>query len=200
MHCVPVSCSSIPDVFGAESEPSDPEVAYWQALQEADVINGIDERHQRIVLDQRQPFRSTRHGPASPLGYRPLLQGMYASLVKMVESGFLNEEELQQMTIPTVGRTRQEFLAPFGAEGIFAGLGMEEAEVFLGEDHIWSDYQRDGDPRSFGTRWAAFSRVSVFPMLAEALKSDGDTWRSGCSLLSSKARRRRSWRSIRSKC
>jgi hypothetical protein len=121
MHCVPVSCSSIPDVFGAESEPSDPEVAYWQALQEADVINGIDERHQRIVLDQRQPFRSTRHGPASPLGYRPLLQGMYASLVKMVESGFLNEEELQQMTIPTVGRTRQEFLAPFWRGGDLCG-------------------------------------------------------------------------------
>ena len=112
-------------------------------------------------------------------GYRSLLQAMYASLGKMVESGFLSEEELRQMTIPTVGRTRQELLAPFGAAGSFAGLRVEEAEVFLGEDHIWADYQRDGDPRSFGARWAAFSRASVYPTMAEALKRDGDPSRSG---------------------
>ena len=110
-------------------------------------------------------------------GYRPLLQAMYASLVKMVESGFLSEEELRQMTIPTVGRTRLEFVAPFGAAGTFAGLRIEDAEVFPGEDHIWADYQRDEDRTSFGARWAAFSRASVFPTLAEALKSDGDTGR-----------------------
>ena len=32
--------------------------------------------------------------------------------------------------------------------------------------------------RSFGDRWAAFSRASVFPTLAEALKSDSGTGRS----------------------
>jgi hypothetical protein len=112
-------------------------------------------------------------------GYRALLQAMYASLLKMVESGFLSEEELRRMAIPTVGRSREEFLAPFGATGSFAGLSMEEAEVFLGEDYIWADYQRDGDRRSFGARWAAFSRASVFPTLAEALKSGGGTGKSG---------------------
>jgi hypothetical protein len=112
-------------------------------------------------------------------GYRALLQAMYASLVKMVESSFLSEEELRRMTIPTVGRSREEFLAPFGPMGSFAGLRMEEAEVFQGEDHIWADYERDEDSRSFGARWAAFSRASVFPTLAEALKSEGDTARSG---------------------
>lgn len=111
-------------------------------------------------------------------GYRAVLQAMYASLMQMVESGFLSEEELRQMAIPTVGRSRDEFLAPFGARGSFAGLRMEEVEVFLGEDHIWADYERDGDAKSFGARWAAFSRASVFPTLAEALKSDGDTGRS----------------------
>jgi SAM dependent carboxyl methyltransferase len=112
-------------------------------------------------------------------GYRALLQAMYTSLAEMVESGFLSEEELRRMVIPTVGRSREEFLVPFGATGSFAGLRMEEAEVFLGEDHIWADYQRDGDGISFGARWAAFSRASVFPTLAEALKSDGDQGKSG---------------------
>jgi SAM dependent carboxyl methyltransferase len=111
-------------------------------------------------------------------GYRALLQAIYGSLVKMVNSSFLTEEELRQMSIPTVGRSREEFLTPFGVGGSFAGLRLEEMEVFLGEDHIWADYQRDRDPRSFGARWAAFSRASVFPTLAEALKSDGDTERS----------------------
>ncbi len=110
-------------------------------------------------------------------GYRALLQAMYASLVKMVETGFLSEEELRQMVIPTVGRSLEELMAPFAAEGSFAGLRVEEAEVFLSEDHIWGDYQRDKDPRSFGARWAAFSRASVFPTLAEALNSDGEVGR-----------------------
>jgi hypothetical protein len=111
-------------------------------------------------------------------GYRALLEAMYASLLKMVESGFLSEEELRRMVIPTVARSREEFLAPFGETGSFARLRIEEAEVFLGEDHIWADFLRDGDRRSFGARWAAFARASVFPTLAKALKSDGDTGRS----------------------
>ena len=110
-------------------------------------------------------------------GYRALLEAMYASLLKMVESGFLSDEELRRMVIPTVARSREEFLAPFGATGSFARLRIEEAEVFLGEDHIWADFLRDGDRRSFGGRWAAFARASVFPTLAKALKSDGDTGR-----------------------
>jgi hypothetical protein len=44
---------------------------------------------------------------------------------------------------------------------------------------IWADDQREGDPRSFGARWAAFSQASVFPTLAEALESGGETGKSG---------------------
>ncbi len=111
-------------------------------------------------------------------GYHAVLQAMYASLLKMVESGFLSEEELRRMVIPTVARSREEFLAPFSEKGSFAGLRVKEAEVFLGEDHIWADYQRDRDATSFAARWTAFARASVFPSMAEALKSDGDTGRS----------------------
>ena len=104
-------------------------------------------------------------------GYQALLQAMYASLVEMAESGFIEEKELRKMVIPTVGRSREEFLAPFGTTGSFAGLRVKEAEVFLGEDHIWADFERDGDARTFGARWAAFSRASVFPSLAEGLEN-----------------------------
>jgi hypothetical protein len=82
------------------------------------------------------------------------------------------------MVIPTVGRRREELLAPFGTAGSFAGLRVEEAEIFFGEDHIWADFERDGDAQSFGARWAAFSRASVFPTLTEALENGSGPERS----------------------
>jgi SAM dependent carboxyl methyltransferase len=102
-------------------------------------------------------------------GYRPLVKAMYAALGDMVDSGFLSPEEKGRMAIPTVARGREELVGPFGAEGRFAGLRVEEAEVFLGTDHIWSDFEQDGDAQAFGARWAAFSRASVFPTLAASL-------------------------------
>ncbi len=111
-------------------------------------------------------------------GYRALLQAMYASLLEMVESGFITEQELLQMAIPTVARGREEFFKPFVANGSFAGLRIEEAEVFSGEDQIWADYTQDRNAQFFGARWAAFSRASVFPTLASALKPNSNLARS----------------------
>jgi hypothetical protein len=104
-------------------------------------------------------------------GYRPLLNAMYSSLVNLVDSGFLSGEEMRRMVIPTVGRSRADFLAPFGADSRCGLLRLEELEIFLGEDHFWSDLERDGDAQRFAARWAAFSRASVFPTLAGSLNS-----------------------------
>jgi hypothetical protein len=46
---------------------------------------------------------------------------------------------------------------------------VQELDIFLGEDHFWSDFEIDGDARRFAARWAAFSRASVFPTLARSL-------------------------------
>ena len=107
-------------------------------------------------------------------GYRPLLNAMYSALVDMVDSGFLSGEELRRMVIPTVARSRADFLAPFGAEGRFGTLRLEELEIFLGEDHFWTDFAQDGDAQRFAARWAAFSRASVFPTLAGSLSGGRD--------------------------
>ena len=66
------------------------------------------------------------------------------------------------MAIPTVGRGRADLLAPFGAEGRFARLTVEQVELFQGDDSIWRDFERDRDA-AYGARWAAFSRASVLP-------------------------------------
>ncbi len=76
------------------------------------------------------------------------------------------------MAIPTVGRSRADLLAPFAAEGRFAGLTVEQVELFLGDDPIWRDFERDRDAAAYGARWAAFSRASVLPTLALDLGGD----------------------------
>jgi SAM dependent carboxyl methyltransferase len=102
-------------------------------------------------------------------GYGPLLDAMYSTLTEMVDCGFLLAEELQRMAIPTVGRSRADFLAPFAVNGRFSGLHVEEIELFIGEDRIWSDFERHQDPLAFAAQWTAFSRASVFPTLAASL-------------------------------
>jgi hypothetical protein len=106
---------------------------------------------------------------AGDFGYRPLLEAMYAGLLKMTEEGFVSAEEARRMTIPTVGRSHADFLAPFRESGAFKGLSIEQIEIFAGEDRIWAQYESDGDAHAFGARWAAFSRASVFPTLAASL-------------------------------
>jgi hypothetical protein len=111
---------------------------------------------------------------AGDFGYRAVLTAMYAALEQRVAEGLVRRDEAVRMAIPTVGRSRANLLAPFSASGRFAGLTVEHAAVFLGEDTIWKDFERDRDAQAFGARWAAFSRASVVPTLANALDGGAD--------------------------
>lgn len=102
-------------------------------------------------------------------GYGAVLEALYAALMGLVQSGLVRLEEVHRMVIPTVGRTRAEFAAPFGHNGRFAGLALDQLEVFEGDDRIWTEFEEHGDARAFGAAWAAFSRASVFPTLAAQL-------------------------------
>lgn len=102
-------------------------------------------------------------------GYAPLLDAMYAALKDLVADGFMSEDEFRRMVIPTVGRTKAEFAAPFADGGRFEGLTLTDLEIFPGEDRIWFDFGKRGDANAFGSAWARFSRGSVFPTLADAL-------------------------------
>jgi len=102
-------------------------------------------------------------------GYAGVLAAMRGGLEDLVREGLVSPEELRRMVIPTVGRSRTDLERPFLATGRFAGLELLGVDVFDAEDHIWSQFERDGDAAAFGARWAAFSRASVFPSLALAL-------------------------------
>ena len=111
-------------------------------------------------------------------GYRPVVDALYGTLVDMVDRGLIRKEEFLRMVIPTVGRTRAQFMEPFGKTGLFADLSMEDFELFHGEDRIWTQFEASGDAHAFGTQWAAFCRASVFPTLAASLDGAPDSARS----------------------
>lgn len=108
------------------------------------------------------------------LGYRPVLEAMYGALLGLVEEGYVGWDEARRMAIPTVERSRAELIAPFAETGCFMELSIEHVDVFLGEDLIWNEFERDHDAAAFGARWAAFSRASVFQTLALGLKGGRD--------------------------
>jgi hypothetical protein len=104
-------------------------------------------------------------------GYKPCVVAIYGAVLDLVDEGFITKEEACRMVIPTVGRSRQDFMAPFAETGSFAGLTVEEIDIFYGEDRIWADFQSHGDADAgmYAARWAAFSRASVCPTLAASL-------------------------------
>lgn len=107
-------------------------------------------------------------GDDGDFGYRAVIAAMYGALVELIDEGTVGTDEARRMAIPTVGRSRDDLLAPFAGGG-HAGLTVARAEVFLARDRIWEAFERDGDADAFGASWAAFSRASVFPTLALGL-------------------------------
>ncbi|MBV9671434.1 MAG: SAM-dependent methyltransferase, partial [Verrucomicrobia bacterium] len=102
-------------------------------------------------------------------GYQPLLEALYEGIVRLTNEGFIHEREARRMVIPTVGRSREDFMAPFKENNFFAGLSMNQLELFSGEDRIWTEFCANGNAHSLAAGWAAFSRASVFPTLAGGL-------------------------------
>ncbi|WP_197379878.1 SAM-dependent methyltransferase [Mycolicibacterium mengxianglii] len=111
-------------------------------------------------------------GDDGEFGYRPLLDAITAALPVLAAEGLLTDEELRSISLPIVGRSTKEFLAPFAPKGRFEDLSVEHVEVFQGADRFWSKYQSDGDATAFGSKWAGFCRAAVFPALAAALGGD----------------------------
>jgi hypothetical protein len=102
-------------------------------------------------------------------GHRALLDAIVEALRALCDDGLLTDDELRGISIPIVGRSAADFLAPFAPKGRFESLTVEHVEVFHGEDRFWTQYQLDSDAKTYGAQWAAFARVSVFPTMADAL-------------------------------
>lgn len=90
-------------------------------------------------------------------------------LRKMVDDGAITAAERTRMVLLSYPRRKDELLAPFGRDGQFQSLIVEECEAELQPDPAWSDYQRDGDAEALARTQAAFFRAVFTPSLAAAL-------------------------------
>jgi hypothetical protein len=102
-------------------------------------------------------------------GCGPVLDHLQGVLTEFVAEGFVAPAEHARMAIPTVGRSRSDLLAPFAANGHFAGLEMAQLDTFACPDPLWEAFAASGDATAWGLHYAAFTRAWVAPTLASAL-------------------------------
>ena len=108
---------------------------------------------------------------AGKAGFAGVMQAILESLHALVDRGSLQPEELQRMAVPTIGRTKSDFLEPFSPSGVFDDLSVEHLEPVDAEDRFWSRYRTDGDAVALGADWAGFARAAMFPSLLAALEA-----------------------------
>ncbi|MET0900337.1 MAG: SAM-dependent methyltransferase [Mycobacterium sp.] len=102
-------------------------------------------------------------------GYEALLTAVVDGLSALCADGLLTDDDLRGISLPLVGRSAGDFLAPFAPKDRFEDLTVEHLEVFHAEDRFWAQYLLDQDATKFGASWAAFARMTVFPTMAAAL-------------------------------
>ena len=107
------------------------------------------------------------------VGFTGLLDAIAESLSDQARDGLLRRDELQRMTIPTMGRGEKDFRDPFAPSGRFEGLTIDHLEIFNAEDRFWARFHVDDDAEAFGAQWAAFARAALFPSLAAGLDGGG---------------------------
>lgn len=110
--------------------------------------------------------------PDGRSGFTAAFDAIMAALHQFVGDGLITADEARAMSIPSTGRDEKDFRAPFAPSGRFEGLEIEHLELFNGEDRFWSQFRSDKDAQAFGTNWADFLRVSMFPTLAAAVDVD----------------------------
>ncbi|PQM47531.1 hypothetical protein C1Y40_02262 [Mycobacterium talmoniae] len=139
-------------------------------------------------------------GADGEFGYRPLFDAIAAALGDQVRDGLLGAEEARRMTIPIFARSEKDFRAPFAPTDRFEGCSIEQLEIFEADDPFWADYAADNDAAAFGARWAAFTRLSAFPILAAALDGGPADPRATSSPRTWRPASRRGWPANPSRC
>jgi hypothetical protein len=164
----------VPDhVYGDYSRYAEVQAAY-RAQSADDWRSFLAARGNELRPGGRLVVLTVAVGDDGEIGYQPMLDVVYAAVLALADDGFLSSAEAHRMVIPIAGRRRADFAAPFAETGRFAGLAIEQLDVFLGPDPIFETFQRDGDPMKYGADWAAFVGVAAVPTLALGLDGGRD--------------------------
>jgi hypothetical protein len=92
------------------------------------------------------------------------------SLAELVASGTITAAERARMVVPGRIRGRAQLLAPFGETGVFAGLTVEQCDIFPMPEAAWSAYCESGDAQALAADRTGFFRSVFVPSLAAALE------------------------------
>ena len=147
------------------------------AVRAACVRQAAEDWHEFVAFRGRELVRGGRlvvltmgADESGEFGMRALIDVLYATLQELVGAGLITTDELVGMSLPIVGRTEEDFVAPFLPKGRFEGCSIEHLEVFDAEDRFWQRYQVDGDANVLGAQWASFLRAAVFDALIGGLR------------------------------
>jgi SAM dependent carboxyl methyltransferase len=147
------------------------------------------EAFERQAADDWKLFLSLRAGELRPgarlvvvlpganddgsVGFEPLFKKAKEALAELSAEGVITPDQREQMVLGCYPRRKRELLAPFTANGLFAGLSVEHCDLSGLPDAAWVDYERDANREILATRHAAFFRAIFVPSLASALIDSG---------------------------
>lgn len=98
----------------------------------------------------------------------------WQSVLDAAADGLADVDELLRMTNPSAGRSPEQIRAPFGAEGLFAGLRLAHLSRIDAPDPFWGPYRESGDAVALGRSWAQMMRAANGPNFAAALRPGRD--------------------------
>lgn len=101
--------------------------------------------------------------------WRWLTDLIWESVVEMGRDGLLSAHEQLRITNPSSGRSVGEIQAPFGADGVYAGLTLETVEILEGTDPFWPTFEATGDAEQLGASWANTLRAILGPNISAAI-------------------------------
>lgn len=126
-------------------------------------------RGRELAPGARLVILTLAHDDDGSSGFSVIFDALTDVLHDIVATGLVTVAEVAAMTIPTMGRSAEEFRAPFAPSGRFEGLSIEHLELFHAEDRFWAQYLIDHDAEVFGTNWAGVLRSSALPTLVSFL-------------------------------
>lgn len=102
-------------------------------------------------------------------GLEPIFDAANGVLEEMVADGEITSEERSRMALGAHPRRKRDLLTPFGGNGEFHQLTVEDFQMFEFPDAAWTDFQRDGDKEALVAKQTLFFRSIFVPSLASAM-------------------------------
>jgi len=166
--------------------PTDaPDHVFAALSQHAAVLDAVREQ---LAMDWRRflQLRSLEMRPGAKLfclfpgktdekrGWVWLGGELWAAVCDMGREGLLSAQEQLRITVPTAPRDPRDIIAPFAADGTFAGMRIDHCEIVRAPDPYWESYQATGDAAVFAECCTGMMRAFSGPTVVNALDADDE--------------------------